>query len=89
MKSSNTILGLLSGVAVGAAIGILLAPDKGTNTRKKLSEKSNDTKKTIINSFKDILESISQSYDSIESKAGDLIEEGKDEFNSVKNQLNK
>ena len=89
MKTDKVVLGLLGAAAVGAAIGILLAPDKGTNTRKKLSEKSNDTKKTIINSFKDILESISQSYDSIESKAGDLIEEGKDEFNSVKNQLNK
>lgn len=89
MKSSNTIIGLLSGVAVGAAIGILLAPDKGTNTRKKLSEKGNDTKKTIINGFKDLLETLSQSYDALESKAEVLVQEGKEDLNSVKNQFNK
>lgn len=39
--SSNTILGILAGTAIGAVVGILFAPDKGTNTRKKLVEQSN------------------------------------------------
>ena len=34
------ILGLVAGVAVGALIGVLLAPDSGENTRKKIADKS-------------------------------------------------
>ncbi len=37
MNAGKVLLGLLAGVAIGAAVGILLAPDKGTSTRKKIS----------------------------------------------------
>ncbi|MBA3680406.1 MAG: YtxH domain-containing protein [Bacteroidetes bacterium] len=38
MKNSGSILGaFLIGAAAGAVIGILIAPDKGSETRKKLA----------------------------------------------------
>lgn len=39
MKKSNIITGILAGAAAGALVGILLAPDKGSKTRKKLRKK--------------------------------------------------
>jgi gas vesicle protein len=42
MSSSKVIFGFLLGAVVGGALGILLAPDKGTETRRKILEKSND-----------------------------------------------
>jgi len=34
----KTILGFLTGIAVGVGIGIVLAPDKGSKTRKKIAD---------------------------------------------------
>ena len=42
MSSSKLIIGFLVGAAVGGALGILLAPDKGAETRRKIVEKGSD-----------------------------------------------
>jgi gas vesicle protein len=42
MSSSKVIIGFLAGAVVGGVLGILLAPDKGTETRRKIIEKGND-----------------------------------------------
>lgn len=38
MKAINYFLAFLSGVAIGSAAGILLAPEKGTDTRERIAE---------------------------------------------------
>lgn len=54
MKSSHTICAILTGAAVGAAIGVLFAPEKGEDLRNKLADMKSDclTKlKDKINEF--------------------------------------
>ncbi|MCU0448328.1 MAG: YtxH domain-containing protein [Bernardetiaceae bacterium] len=36
-KATNTLIGFFSGIAVGAVVGMLYAPDKGNNLRDRVS----------------------------------------------------
>jgi gas vesicle protein len=38
MKNLNVTAALLGGAAIGAALGILFAPEKGEDTRNKIAE---------------------------------------------------
>ena len=46
-KGNNILFGFLAGAAVGAILGILYAPDKGSNTREKLSSRLDKYKKML------------------------------------------
>ncbi|MBS1508875.1 MAG: YtxH domain-containing protein [Bacteroidetes bacterium] len=46
-KSNNALMAFLAGAAAGAILGILYAPDKGSNTREKLSFQLDKYKKLL------------------------------------------
>ncbi len=41
-KAANTIIAFLSGAAIGAGVGLLYAPEKGEETRRRLSNEANN-----------------------------------------------
>lgn len=81
MKASSTILGFAAAAAAGALLGVLFAPDKGSNTRKKIKDKSKDYGDNLKTKFDGIVNTIS-------SNGKDIIEEGKAKFNQVKDDFN-
>jgi len=68
MSKVSVVIGALAGIAVGALIGVLFAPDSGTETRKKITKKSKDTTDSLKNKFNEIVDNISERFD--KSKAG-------------------
>ena len=48
-NTGNTLLALLTGAAIGAGIGILFAPDKGSKTRGKIKDGFDDAKCELKN----------------------------------------
>ncbi len=65
MSARKLLIGVLAGVAAGTVLGILLAPDKGSNTRKKLSNKADKLKED----YSDFTESMTKKYESLMGKA--------------------
>jgi gas vesicle protein len=54
-KGSNALMAFLAGAAAGAILGILYAPDKGTNTREKLSFQLDKYKKMLEDFLADVV----------------------------------
>ncbi len=57
-NSGNTILAILTGAAIGAGIGILFAPDKGSKTRGKIKEGYKDAQKDLQKKYETLSEEV-------------------------------
>jgi gas vesicle protein len=67
----KSLPGILVGLAVGAVVGILLAPESGQKTRKRISSESDSFFKDLQDQLQSGLESIKSQYnDYIDAAAG-------------------
>jgi gas vesicle protein len=77
MKNNKALLGFLGGIAAGALLGVLYAPDKGSKTRKKIKQKGADYTEDAKNKAADLLDSLSEKYDTLKAEGKDLLAQGK------------
>ncbi|WP_035674084.1 YtxH domain-containing protein [Flavobacterium sp. 83] len=80
-NSGNTILALLTGAAIGAGIGILFAPDKGTRTREKFKDGYDDAIKDLKHKFETASDELKSKF--LDSKKQNLQETYEDLISNV------
>lgn len=77
-------VGLLTGVAVGATLGILLAPDKGSETRRKLAGSAGKLTDTIRQraeeGLDDLTSTVREKGSHLASGAGDVRSKASDKY---------
>ncbi|MDR2010256.1 MAG: YtxH domain-containing protein [Bacteroidales bacterium] len=76
MNDSNCGKGLLAfmgGIALGATLGILFAPDKGSRTRKKIVKGTKDITDAAREKIEDLIESAEEVVDELKENASNYI----------------
>ena len=85
-KTANVLVGFIAGAAAGTITGILVAPDKGVKTRKKLNKQikrtSRDVSETIGDKVEEIKDKLNDVVDEMRSKAEETEEKIKEKVNS-------
>ena len=74
---SKVLLGLFAGAALGAIAGILFAPDKGSETRKKISKNTSDMGDQLKHTFNDFVDTVKDKYRTAKNEVEDVAEKGK------------
>ena len=84
MSTGKVLLGVLAGAAAGALLGVLLAPDKGSETRKKLAKKSEDYTDALKEKFDELVGGMSEKYEEVKSDAKNMAQNGKAKIDDFK-----
>lgn len=73
-KNINIIAGIVSGIAIGATLGILFAPDKGSETRKKIKKSAKMSKEALIDKIQALTEPLNHLFSRKESNFADELD---------------
>jgi gas vesicle protein len=87
MSTSNILVAFLAGAAVGAVAGILLAPDTGPNTRKKLFNKAGDLANSVKNSVGSLIDGAKETYAGVKEDGEEFVDKTKAKLGSAKNEM--
>jgi gas vesicle protein len=63
MSTKKVVLGVVAGAAAGALLGVLFAPDKGSNTRKKIVAKKDELADSVKGKFNEFIETVSEKFE--------------------------
>ncbi|MEM6843109.1 MAG: YtxH domain-containing protein [Bacteroidota bacterium] len=73
--------GIIAGALAGIAAGVLMAPDKGDNTRKRISKEGGrvrgDVEKSVNEGIYNLLDSVSQAIDEYSKRSQKSLKQAK------------
>jgi len=74
MVNSKVFWGIVTAAAAGAVIGMLFAPEEGTEVRKKIKKKTNSLASDLIDALEKSKEKAGQTADDLKDKAGETVD---------------
>ena len=80
--NSKVVIALLAGLAAGAALGLLFAPEKGNETRDKLSQSLKDLGDSIKDKAADEINNLTSLKDKVVDTIKGKLREVEDEYSS-------
>lgn len=80
--NTKTAIALLAGLAAGAALGLLFAPERGTDTRDKLSESLKNLGDSIKEKAAEEIDSLTDLKDKIVSNIKSKVKQAEDQYDN-------
>lgn len=80
--NSKVLIALLAGLAAGAALGLLFAPEKGSETRDKLSQSLKDLGDSIKDKAADEINNLTGLKDKVVDSIKSKLRTAEDEYSS-------
>jgi gas vesicle protein len=88
-KSSNTLFAFALGAGVGAALGILFAPDTGTNTRDRLSFRLSKYQKELEDLISELVDEKELHLNEARTEGKRVVSEAKNKAENLLQDVNK
>lgn len=82
MSAQKVLIGVIAGVAAGALLGVLFAPDKGSVTRKKIMSKGHDIADGLKDKYDDLLANLTEKFEAAKEEVTAAYEKGKNSNHS-------
>jgi gas vesicle protein len=86
-SSSKTILAIMSAAAVGAIIGMLVAPEKGSDLRRKITDATGDWTTQLSDLLAQGKEQLNSLKNKAANEASNFASENEERFNNVRERI--
>jgi gas vesicle protein len=86
-SNSKIVLGIVTAAAAGAVIGLLFAPEKGTEIRDKMRETANGFASDLLDALQRGRQQYTDVKDNVEDKAKELKSKADEKIAEVKDRV--
>ncbi|WP_293898279.1 YtxH domain-containing protein [Sphingobacterium sp. UBA5670] len=90
-NSTGLLLAMVAGAALGTLVGLLVAPNSGKKTRKKIKAKTRDLKEQAKHKYEEVADKVKEEYEHVSSAvsetAGHVVDKVSDEVDKYKDEI--